>query len=180
MSPVRDRYFIDPLIPPPPARVAPSLPAKPALPIPPRPTPKPKPALSLNPVACSPTPYRSRHPVVPFSGSLLLSSSFARFPACLRAYNVVLCMYPSVDCSKDDGDSDDDDDDDRVETGAVEYAPVKCVSAYPKLMGTSCRPSAHIPTGYQYHDGYTPDRLERIFNLSQRYSIKFHFHKQSH
>ncbi|KMR04878.1 hypothetical protein RF55_377, partial [Lasius niger] len=78
---------------------------------------------------------------------------------------------PSVDCSKDDGDSDDDDDDDdddEVETGAVEYAPVKCVSAYPKLMGTSCWPSTHIPTGYQYHDGYMPDQLERILDISQR------------
>lgn len=32
-------------------------------------------------------------------------------------------------------------------------APVKCVSACPKLMETSCRPSAHIPVRYQYHDG---------------------------
>lgn len=86
--------------------------------------------LCVNPVASSPTPRRSRHPVVPLSDSppVVLARSLAR--AFERAYSVPLCMYLSVDCSKDD-------DDDEVETGAVEYrgrASQVCVSV-PEIDG---------------------------------------------
>lgn len=69
------------------------------------------------------------------SSALLLPFSLAHTFE-LRAYNVPLYIYLSVDCTKDD-DDDNSDDDDEVETGAVEYrgrASQVCVSV-PEIDG---------------------------------------------
>jgi len=122
LSPLRDRYFIDPLMPTP-------FRARCTLPIPRSTTPATDGSRYFTPV-CEPRRVLAHSASFspPRCPSLRLFSCPCSL-ACLRAYSVSLYMYFSVD-SKDDND-DDSDDDDEIETGAVEYrgyASQVCVS----------------------------------------------------